>query len=75
MVCKLDTEIRPIFGCQSEAISAETVVIVAYRQSQNELWHALRGRVEQLHLVGDAVSPRDVQPAIREGHLAARAIA
>lgn len=67
-------EIKPLFGCQTETISAETVVIVAFRQSENELWHALRGRVGQLHLVGDAISPRDVQPAIREGHLAARAI-
>lgn len=67
-------EIRPIFGCQSEAVPADTVVIVAFRQAQNELWHALRGRFQQLHLVGDAISPRDLQPAIREGHLAARAI-
>lgn len=53
---------------------ADTVVLVGYRQSQNEIWEALRGRVDQLHLVGDALSARDIQPAIREGHLAGRSI-
>ncbi|MDR5878695.1 FAD-dependent oxidoreductase [Caballeronia sp. LZ032] len=67
-------EIKPLFGARTETIDADTVVIVGYRQSQNELWLALRSRVAQLHVVGDALSARDIQPAIREGHLAARSI-
>jgi hypothetical protein len=55
-------------------VPADAVVLIGYRQSQNEIWDALRGRVEQLHLVGDARSARDIQPAIREGHLAGRSI-
>ncbi|KXU96133.1 NADH-flavin oxidoreductase/NADH oxidase [Caballeronia megalochromosomata] len=66
--------IKPIFGTEAEVLQAETVVIVGYRESQIEIWRALRGRVAQLHLVGDALSARDLQPAIREGHLAARSI-
>jgi protoporphyrinogen oxidase len=50
------------------------VVLVGYRQSQNDIWLELRGRIGQLHIVGDALSTRDIQPAIREGHLAARSI-
>ena len=34
----------------------------------------LRERVDQLHLIGDARSARDIQPAIREGHIAGRSI-
>ena len=66
--------IRPLFGEAVEALPADTVVLVGFRQSQNELLDALRGRVPQLHIVGDALSARDIQPAIREGHLAAHAI-
>lgn len=67
-------EVKPIFGVAAEPINADTTVLVVYRQSQSEIWHELRGRIPQLHLVGDALSVRDIQPAIREGHLAARAI-
>jgi 2,4-dienoyl-CoA reductase-like NADH-dependent reductase (Old Yellow Enzyme family)/thioredoxin reductase len=68
-------EIKPLFGARTEEIPADTVVVVSYRQSQNEIWQDLRTRVAQLHIVGDALSARDIQPAIREAHLAARSIA
>lgn len=67
-------EIKPLYGSKTETVAADTVVLVGYRESQNEIWSALRGRVEQLHIVGDALSMRDIQPAIREGHFAARSI-
>lgn len=67
-------EIRPLFGTETERVAADTVVLVGYRESQNEIWAALRGRVDQLHLVGDARSARDIQPSIREGHIAGRSI-
>jgi hypothetical protein len=67
---KGQTWIKPIFGTETEAVPADIVVVVGYRQSQNEIWQALRGRIAQLHIVGDALSARDIQPAIREGHLA-----
>nr|WP_309243232.1 MULTISPECIES: FAD-dependent oxidoreductase [unclassified Caballeronia] len=71
---KGSADVRPLFGSTAETVPADTVVLVGYRQSQNEIWEALRGRVDQLHLVGDALSARDIQPAIREGHLAGRSI-
>ncbi|AWP78294.1 FAD-dependent oxidoreductase [Bordetella bronchiseptica] len=67
-------QIRSLYGERTETVAAETVVLAGYRQSQNEVWAALRARVPQLHIVGDALSARDIQPAIREGHLAARSI-
>lgn len=71
---KGSAEVRPLYGTATETIPADTVVLAGYRQSQNEMWEALQGRVSQLHIVGDVLSARDIQPAIREGHLAARAI-
>ncbi|RKJ95166.1 oxidoreductase [Alicycliphilus denitrificans] len=71
---KGSAEVRPLYGEAAETVPADTVVLVGYRQSQNEIWHTLQGRVPQLHIVGDALSARDIQPAIREGHLAARSI-
>ena len=66
--------VRPLYGEHATVVSADTVVLVGYRQSLNDVWSTLQGRVPQLHIVGDALSTRDVQAAIREGHLAARAI-
>ena len=59
-------------------ISRETLALyrmVAGKRSLNELARELAGRVASVSLVGDALSPRDLQCAIREGHLAGRRIA
>jgi hypothetical protein len=48
--------------------------MVAGKRSLNELARDLGGRVPKVTLVGDALSPRDLQCAIREGHLAGRGI-
>jgi hypothetical protein len=48
--------------------------MVAGKRSLNELARELAGRVPSVSLVGDALSPRDLQCAIREGHLAGRRI-
>ncbi|WP_340266839.1 oxidoreductase [Sphingobium mellinum] len=66
--------IRPLHGEQIDVVSADVVVRVDFRQSANTLWRELRGRVENLHLVGDAKSARTLQAAIHEGHAAGRAV-
>lgn len=71
---KGSSRIKPLFGDTTEDIVADTVVLVGYRESQREIWEELRGSIDQLHIVGDARSMRDIQPAMREGHLAARSI-
>jgi len=38
----------------------------------NEIYEQLKGKVKSLHLVGDAVSPRKLTEAIREGFAAGR---
>jgi 2,4-dienoyl-CoA reductase-like NADH-dependent reductase (Old Yellow Enzyme family)/thioredoxin reductase len=59
----------------AETIDADTVVMVTHRDATNGLTAGLRAVGAEVHVVGDARSPRDLQTAMREGHLAGRAIA
>lgn len=66
--------IRSIQGSAVETLPADLVVRVDYRSPADALWRALRERISDIHLIGDAKAPRNVQAAIREGHIAARAL-
>ena len=65
----------PHIGHAYTTIAADIVVLGLARESVNDLHTALRGKVKQLHIVGDARTPRDIQAAIREGHMAGRFLA
>jgi 2,4-dienoyl-CoA reductase-like NADH-dependent reductase (Old Yellow Enzyme family)/thioredoxin reductase len=69
-----DSVLRPLQGNTREIVPAELVVLVLARSPLAGLYQELRGTVPRLVLVGDALSPRDLQAAIREGHMAARNI-
>lgn len=66
--------LKPLQGDRPEAVAADVVVMVLARDPLNELEEELRGKVPELVVVGDAMSPRDLQAAVREGHRAARAL-
>lgn len=66
--------VRPFQSVREGIVPAETVVLVMPRSPLSVLYTELEGKIPLLSLVGDARSPRDLQVAIREGHLAARAI-
>jgi len=51
-----------------------SVVLATSGQSNDGLYHALKGRVKELYRVGDCVSPRMVQQAIYESEMLARSI-
>jgi hypothetical protein len=53
-------------------LRADTVVLVTPNHSLRELYDALHGRHLDLHLIGDALAPRDIQYAITDGHRAMR---
>jgi 2,4-dienoyl-CoA reductase-like NADH-dependent reductase (Old Yellow Enzyme family)/pyruvate/2-oxoglutarate dehydrogenase complex dihydrolipoamide dehydrogenase (E3) component len=56
-------------------VGADTVVLVTYRRGRRGLADELRAHPHiQVHVVGDARSGRDLQVAIREGHIAGRMI-
>ncbi|XEG74790.1 FAD-dependent oxidoreductase [Pseudomonas sp. abacavir_1] len=67
-------QVRPIDGFRPESVKADTTVVVAYREALRELWGELVDAGPQLYVVGDALSPRDLVCAMREGHFAARSI-
>ncbi|WP_237213521.1 oxidoreductase [Falsiroseomonas oryziterrae] len=60
---------------KEEAVREEVdhVVLALGAEAQDGLFHALSGTMEA-RLIGDALAPRRVDAAIREGELAARAI-
>jgi heterodisulfide reductase subunit A-like polyferredoxin len=55
-------------------IAADRVILVTHNRPVTDLYDALRGEWP-VFLVGDANAPRDIQAAIREGHLAGRGAA
>lgn len=52
----------------------DTVVMATMRKSEDSLYHALKGRVPELHRIGDCVQPRLVTEAIWEGFTVGREI-
>ena len=64
-------------GDQVERVSADTVVWIGYNDANSELHSDLVRSIDEniaVTVVGDALTPRDLQVAIREGHLAGRAV-
>lgn len=52
----------------------DSVLVAGPGVAEDGLFHALSGRVPALHQAGDCYTPRDVEAAILEGHMAARAL-
>ena len=67
-------EIAPNFGARTENVAAETIVWVGIRAGQTALRDVLAVRGIAAIPIGDMIAGRNIQTAIREGHLAARAI-
>lgn len=68
-------EIGPIHHiARSEIVPADHVVFVSANRSMREIYDDLHAADVPAVLVGDALAPRDLQAAIREGSLAARAM-
>ena len=62
------------YSGRQQPVPAETVVFVSHNRSNRDLVDALADWPGHVAIVGDARSARYLQTAIREGHLAARAI-
>lgn len=70
-----EAEIGSLFGGATETVGADTIVWVPIRAGQTGLAAELEARGLDVVRIGDAVAGRNLQTAIREGHLAARALA
>jgi hypothetical protein len=53
-------------------VEADWIVMVTGRQSENGLYHVLRGRSVDVEMIGDAIAPRTTYEAVFEGHRQAR---
>jgi hypothetical protein len=51
---------------------ADWIVMATGRQSENGLYHELRGRDVSVEAIGDATAPRTTYEAVYEGHRQAR---
>jgi hypothetical protein len=66
--------VRPLHGAQLRAVKAEVVVLITQNRPRRDLFDELANEFP-ISLVGDALLPRDMQYAIRDGHFAARELA
>ncbi len=55
-------------------IPADTVVFVSLNEGNRSLFEEIHGRFQEVHIVGDANSPRHLPTAMREGHIAGLAV-
>jgi len=67
-----ECDVRPLMTAKRITVPADTVVLVTPNLPLRDLYDGLRGRHPDVMLVGDALSPRDIQYAIADGHRAAR---
>lgn len=65
--------LRSLVGAPDEVVPADLVVLVSYKKPRL-FADELGDRVDVVHVVGDALSARDLQVAIREGNQAGRDI-
>ncbi len=69
-----DVTILSDHGVTEETVDADIVVMVSHNRPEKTLFEACGDKIEELHLVGDANSPRYIEAAIREGHMAGSSI-
>jgi mycofactocin system FadH/OYE family oxidoreductase 2 len=59
-------------GAQESLEAIETVVLATGPKANDDLYFALKERIENLHRIGDCVAPRKLDHAVYEGALAGR---
>ena len=64
----------PASSNQRETAPADVVVFVSADRPNREIHDALKGRIADVRIVGDAQSPRFLETAVREGRLAGLAV-
>ena len=65
-------ELRNVMSDDTETIDADAVIVVGERRPRD--WSSLVPASATVHVIGDALVPRRVGPAISEGRAAAEAI-
>ncbi len=63
-----------VAGGVERRVEVDTIVAVTGRRPVDDLYFALKGKVPELHRVGDCLAPRYTDQAIHEGHSVGRAV-
>ena len=63
-----------VHGSDEEMVEAGCVVLVSYNSGNDEIFYELREQFSDIHIVGDARSPRFLETAIREANFTGRKI-
>jgi pyruvate/2-oxoglutarate dehydrogenase complex dihydrolipoamide dehydrogenase (E3) component len=66
--------VRAVRGEVVDFFQGDTVVLAVGMRPNNELARELRGKVAELHVIGDCSEPRRIAEAIKEGFCVAREI-
>lgn len=67
--------LRNIYNGEERTVDGVTTIVHAgLRRAQDDLYKALKGKVDDVWLVGDAMAPRRIHDAILEGTRAGRAV-
>jgi 2,4-dienoyl-CoA reductase-like NADH-dependent reductase (Old Yellow Enzyme family)/thioredoxin reductase len=53
---------------EKKTIAADTIVLAAGATPANRLFQELKGRVPEVHLIGDCLEPRTIRDAIADGY-------
>jgi mycofactocin system FadH/OYE family oxidoreductase 2 len=70
-----EVKVRNIYTGEEHGVEqVDTLVTWLGSRAQDDLWHALKGRVGELHAAGDCLAPRSVEAAMTEGAKAARVL-
>lgn len=72
-----DGVVTAIHNYSGEVLSfprVDTIVLAVQRRAESGLYFALKGKVAELHRIGDALAPRRAHAAIVEGERAGRAL-
>jgi uncharacterized FAD-dependent dehydrogenase len=66
--------LRSLLTDETREVEADTIVFAAGGRADDGLYHRLRDRVPEIHLIGDALAPRRVIYATRDGNRVGKAI-
>ncbi|CAH1650872.1 oxidoreductase [Chelatococcus asaccharovorans] len=69
-----DHAVIRLLNSDTREAACDSVVLCSRGSAENDLYHALKGQVPSLWLIGDAFTPRQLEQAIYEGAKVAREI-
>jgi pyruvate/2-oxoglutarate dehydrogenase complex dihydrolipoamide dehydrogenase (E3) component len=73
-ILKGEVVVYNVYTKAERRVPVDTVVIASGRRSVTDLYVALKGKIRELHRVGDCLAPRKIDSAIYEGYQLGRSL-